>query len=514
MNFKKNYKFGIVMLLVVILMGGCSTTADVTTNDLSYEGGLKIVGNNIDEVIPYNDIYKMESNVVKMEATTSEGEVVEKEVKGVNFFNVIDELGINLDSVKSLRLVAGDGYEINISKEEFEGTEFILAYEFDGEQLDEKTMPLRSAINGVRTMYWVSNLTEIDINFSDNVAIEEVSNLESTYYILEESTKTLEKEDYTYYESVDKAIKVKDLFEKYVNNTSETVKFIAVDGFEKTEDLDILLDGYIKLTGENAPLFISPDMPKGMQVKNILTLECGDSVFLSGKLAQDKFTEGKAKDDVGADLEEIITFFNIDFETIEFIASDGYSVEVEKKSMNEGILNLMDDTTYKVEFSENFSKGTTIKEVLKFNAGSGEKIIKSTEIEEISESDSIWTVEISGLSDGVFNLDSEKAMKKFEKVEFEATKVKKDGSEITEEWAGYKVNDILSFLKVEDMNSVVFVASDGYEVELTKEMIDDETIVAISVGGESLDSDTKIQLVVKNQPGNTWVKSLAKIIVK
>ena len=507
-------KLVMLLVLVIVLMVGCTTTGEIVSNELAYEGGLKIVSGDIEKTVLYNDIYKMENTTVKMKNLSSTGETVESDVTGVNLLDIINEMEININEVVSLRFIASDGYEIDVPKEIFDGKDIILAYEFDGEKLHELKMPLRTAINDVRSMYWVANLIEIDINLSSDIQDEEIVNENQVYYILEEAVKLLEIEDYSYYDSTDSAIRVKDLFEKYVDNTSNSVKFIATDDFEKTEELDILLDGFIKLTGENAPLFTSPDMPAGMQVKNIMSLKCGNTTFLTGKLLQDKFTQKEVREKTGADLEEIMEFLDITSDTIEFFASDGYSTQVEGNLMNEGILYLMDDTTYQIRFSENLAKAANVKEVLKFNISNGDSVIDSPNTEENSNVDSIWEIEISGLSDGPFNLDSEKASRKLEKVKFEATKVKKDGTEVIQEWVGYKVIDVLSFLKVEDYNAITFISSDGYEVELIKENIDNETIIAISVDGESLTYDSKVQLVVKNQPGNTWVKSLKQIIIK
>ncbi|MDM8533726.1 molybdopterin-dependent oxidoreductase [Clostridiaceae bacterium HSG29] len=509
-----NKKLVMLLVLVVVLMVGCATVGETVSDELAYEGGLKIVSNDIEKTVLYNDIYKMENTTVEMKNLSSSGETAEVEVTGASLLNIIEEMGIDINEVASLRFIAGDGYEIDVPKEIFDGKDIILAYKFDGENLFEPQMPLRTAINDVRSMYWVINLVEIDINLSSDIEVEDVVDGNQVYYILEEAVKSLETEDYSYYDATDSAIRVKDLFEKYVDNTSNSVKFIATDNFEKTEELDILMDGYIKITGENAPLFTSPDMPAGMQVKNIVSLKCGNTTFLTGKLLQDKFTQKKVRNKSGASLEEIVTFLDITSDKIEFFASDGYSAQVERNLMNEGILNLMDDTTYQIKFSEVLDKSTSIKEVLKFTTVNEDSEIVSPEVEENSDVDSIWEIEISGLSDGDFNLGSEKANRKLEKVKLEATKVKKDGTETTQEWTGYKVNDILSFLKVEDYNAITFISSDGYEVELIKGNIDDETIVAISVDGENLTYESQIQLVVKNQTGNMWVKSLKQMIIK
>ncbi len=74
---------------------------------------------------------------------------------------------------------------------------------------------------------------------------------------------------------------------------------------------------------------------------------------------------------------------------------------------------------------------------------------------------------------------------------------------------------MLSFLKVKEFNALVITASDGFEIELSKEQIDDETILAVVKNGEPLtDTDNLVQLVQNTEFSSSWVKGVSKITVK
>jgi hypothetical protein len=73
-----------------------------------------------------------------------------------------------------------------------------------------------------------------------------------------------------------------DLLEQFAHgNDSKEIIITSDDGLVKTETAENFLTGYIKITGDDQPLFLSPVLPRGMQVKNILSLSFGDTFFLS-----------------------------------------------------------------------------------------------------------------------------------------------------------------------------------------------------------------------------------------
>lgn len=531
---KKSIKIlaSLLLIFMALTLFGCGTDNTDSGNGLSYDGDLLITGLDEEISIPFNDIYAMDTVTETLSSITSDGETIETEVTGVKLNAILADYSYSEEDFSVIRLIAGDGYAIDVPQEMLQNTDMILAYEIFGEKIGDKKMPLKSAIGDVRSMYWVNNLVEIQMNPKDANIVNEDSATESEnteaaskVVILETANRDLEKHDYTYYESVDESVKVTDLFTGFVANTAEDVYFVATDEFEKSETLEILNQGYIKTTGENAPLFISPDLPKGMQVKNILTLSCGDTTIISAASAINTLTSKTIIEQEGAALDEVIAASGLVGDYYVFTAADGYSVEVTKASLNEGILYEREPGVYQVKFSDVLDKSTSVKDILSIEIGTGENVVLSTldgaesANEEVvptaDQATTAWTITFDGLSDGSFELSSDKANSKFDLVTIEATKVKKDGSEELQTWQGYKLLDVLNWLHVEDYTALTVVAGDGYEIELTKDMIDDETILGINVNGEILTDETNlVQLVVKNQPGNTWMKGVAQIIVK
>jgi hypothetical protein len=107
---------------------------------------------------------------------------------------------------------------------------------------------------------------------------------------METAITLLESLDYTYNDSVDKVVSVDSLLTRFnLSVNSNGVTMHAMDNFDKAEKLDIFKKGYIKYTGEDSPIFIAPDMPKGMQVKHILWLKNGNTVYLNERMAFDKY---------------------------------------------------------------------------------------------------------------------------------------------------------------------------------------------------------------------------------
>ncbi len=513
----KKLKIRVVAILMVVLsifmLTACGNTSNNTSNEetsgkYTYDGSLKLTGLDEEFEVAYNDIYSMETVTEHMKNLTSAGELKEVDVTGVKLDDVLASKGISQKDFSTIRLIAGDGYSIDVPIDIISEKDIVLAFEFDGEGLDEKAQPLRAAINDVRTMYWTSNLMEINF-VKEEGASEEKAEGPSKIVFLETATKGFTEEDYTYYDSTDKAIKVDDLFKEYIPEASSDINFVAVDGFEKSEKIDVLLQGYIKTTGENVPLFLSPDLPKGMQVKDILVLTCDDTSFISAAKSLEKFTARDARKKTGVALDEVVKAGNLNGDSYIITASDEYSTTVTSEDLLKGII-YEEEGVYSVKFTDDMPKSTNIKDVLSIEVAQGSN--DATDEEKAAKA---WEITFEGLSDGSFALGSDKAESKLTLTSIEATKTSKSGEESVQAWDGYKLLDALAFLHVEEFTSIKVVASDGYEMEITKEEVDDSMILGITVDGENLsEDDNLVQLVSKNLASNKWVKGVSKIIVQ
>lgn len=227
------------------------------------------------ETILLEDILSMESIEQEMTNISSSGEVSSLNVKGVKLEDILSKFNTKQNDFNGIRFFAADGYSIEVPKEILEHKDIILFYEAEGEPIKEKHQPIRVGINEERAMYWVGNLAGFEMLNAEVLSIKNM-------VILEVASKQLDQEDYTYYESVDKAIKAKDLLDNYSSKSqAEQIYIESVDGLEKNETKDILLTGYIKISGDSCPLFLSPDLPKGMHVKDILYMVDGETAYIS-----------------------------------------------------------------------------------------------------------------------------------------------------------------------------------------------------------------------------------------
>ena len=109
---------------------------------------------------------------------------------------------------------------------------------------------------------------------------------------------------------------------------------------------------------------------------------------------------------------------------------------------------------------------------------------------------------------------TEKELDKIEKVTIKATLQKKDGSTQEQEWVGLPLAKVLDAAGVKEYKTVTAAAADGYAKEYTPDMVKAVgTIVGYKLDGKTLDKDGPLEVVLKDSPGNMWVKTLAKITV-
>jgi hypothetical protein len=280
------------ILLLTILISGCSNQESLKSQDSGemeaefkdYE--LEIQGLEQDtQTILLEDILTMESVEQELTNISSSGEVSSLNVKGVKLEDILTQFNTKQNDYNGIRFYAADGYSIEVPKEILDNKDIILFYEAEGEPIKEKHQPLRVGINEERAMYWVGNLAGFEMLTAE---VQSIKNI----VILEAASKPLEQEDYTYYESVDKAIKTRNLIDNYSGRSqAEQIYIESIDGLEKNESREIFLTGYIKISGDSCPLFLSPDLPKGMHVKDILYMVDGDTAFISMENILEKYQD-------------------------------------------------------------------------------------------------------------------------------------------------------------------------------------------------------------------------------
>lgn len=361
--------FAIVLLL--LFSTACSNKAMKSTDnneDQKAQGTEEDIEISIkglkdgEKLISLKELKEIEAVTEEMESISSSGEVKKDKVKGVPLESILNLYNTSQKNHNGIRFIAGDNYSIVVPKEVLEKRKIVLAYEENDKPLDEKALPLMVAVPDERSMYWVKNLMGIEL-------LEEEQSVNSKVVFLETVVSGMDKEDYTYYESLDKAVKIMDFLSKFPVETDKTSVFLkAADGLEKEEDIDVFKSGYIKTTGKDIPLFLSPDLPKGMHVKNILFFTYGDSTYFSINQGLKTFEKKVVEDNEGIPLKDI-------FKEVELVngdkylctAEDGYEVEISADDISKGLIYPRDKDGFALIF-EGMPKNTKIKGILSIEA--------------------------------------------------------------------------------------------------------------------------------------------------
>lgn len=133
---------------------------------------------------------------------------------------------------------------------------------------------------------------------------------------------------------------------------------------------------------------------------------------------------------------------------------------------------------------------------------------------EESAQEATWTIKIE-TPDGKDVDFTDLDLKEIGTDKINATTKRKDGTEEENEWTGVQLNKILKFAGIEEYNTVDVEASDGFNVQYTKEIAgSDKTILAVKIDGENLkEGSGPAQMVVEGERANLWIKSVAKIKV-
>ncbi|AOY76268.1 molybdopterin-dependent oxidoreductase [Clostridium formicaceticum] len=359
----------LIVTMLLFIITGCSAPADPDVEisiekDAMLEEHITITGIK-DEglVITVEEIQAL--NAVKKEVTSvnSSGEEKTFSVTGALLEEILVKQGTSQKDLTGIRLVAGDGYSIEVPKEILDKRDILLVYEVDDAPLGPKEKPIRIIIPEERAMYWVSNLATIEI-------LETIEQAETNKIIFLETVKeTISLEDYPYYDSTDKAIKTQALLEQLEGDTSSQSIYIkAVDGLEKNETFPIFKEAYIKVTGADAPAFLSPDMPKGMHVKDILYFSHASTAWVSYDQTKEMIEIKVLNGHEGILIEEILKEIGVKKEgTYILTAIDGYTIEVNGSDLKNGILYEGEEGQLST-FFEGLPKNTGIKGLLSIEA--------------------------------------------------------------------------------------------------------------------------------------------------
>jgi hypothetical protein len=347
----------ILVVILTLLLAGCSNAPDP---QVDVEKIIITRAGSADRELTVEQLKEYTAVERDVESVNSSGDVTPYTVKGALFSDVLNDMELIQMELDAIRLVAGDGYSIEVGQEVLASREIILAYEVDGEPLFEDSRPIRIIIPEERAMYWVRNLVKIEILQTE--APVEVSEI----YVIETAAADLEQQEYLSDSEIQQAVATTDLV-SWTDANVPSVRLLSVDGLAKNETWENFSKGVIMLTGADAPAFVGEDLPKGMHVKEILWLAADHRGFVSAANVQKKFSSVTVDGNTGISLSEVLAGIGFIEDTgILLTASDGYSVSITREDVSKGIIYLNDEGKACVIF-DGLPRNTSVKAILKIS---------------------------------------------------------------------------------------------------------------------------------------------------
>lgn len=258
--------------------------------------------------------------------------------------------GKSQSDFSSIRLIASDGYSIDIPEEILENRDIILSYELNEEDLYDDSKPIRVIIPEEREMYWVSSLERIEFFEDKDADSKDDLNKTEKIVIFETAIKDLKVENYEYCDDIEQAIKIERLFDKYID-IEEDLQIKAADDLKKAESNQIFRDAYIKISGENAPMILGPKIKLGMTVKELLWFKGDNTAYLSIDQALEYYDEIEVEGRTGISLRDLMD--DLDFDDLEqysFVYRNEKTLKVFKNEMDNGIIYMDEEGNTRVSF--------------------------------------------------------------------------------------------------------------------------------------------------------------------
>ncbi|OBR90763.1 oxidoreductase molybdopterin binding domain protein [Clostridium ragsdalei P11] len=367
-KFKKLYLLAVIILIligIVVCKNLINPLSEGKNTTLSYDNqkilihGLK----DTDFEVSIKDLRQLDTVTKRGEATRSNGEEVSLKATGPLLDTFLSKYGKKQKNFTTIRFIAKDNYSIAVPSDILNSRQIIMAYIIDGKPLKED-QPLHIVIPGERAMYWVKMLKQVDFETGENVkSCRKV-------VFLETASSNMSQEDYKYYDSIDKAIKTKDLIKKYANINDSTVKnvsMVAGDGLRKNETKENFLSAYIKITGKDAPKFMAPQFPQGMHVRDLMFINYGDAAVFSISQGNKVLKQTGIDDIHGIDFSEIIKQVGMtNAKGYKLTNLNGTSIQLTPDELSEGVIYLKEGKT--VAFSTGVNGKNNMDNLLSIEA--------------------------------------------------------------------------------------------------------------------------------------------------
>ena len=329
---------------------GYTSVEDISAADLITFTGLP---GGREAVYSGAQLMEMPSVTVDAQSVNSAGTVSDVHATGVLLETVLNTLGVSQRDFESIIVTASDGYSIEYTKDVLYNRDIIIAWTVNGEPQSPRTV-----VPGERAMYWVKFLTNFELK--GEVKIENVYTID----ILETMIAQIPGEDYKYYDSVDKAVPISAIFEKYLGTKADFVTLRAIDSWGKNERYNTAAAQFMKYTGEFAPMFIGPALPEGMRLKNTLSMQIGGELIASVEMAM--LMENIPAGD-GLPLTALFAIARmIDAPAYTFEAVDGYNISIAGADIGKGVLTVTDGVV--ATRFDGLARNTAVRGLLRIKA--------------------------------------------------------------------------------------------------------------------------------------------------
>ena len=359
-------------------------------------------------------------------------------------------------------------------------------------------------------MYWVKDLAKIELIIgeagdSSAAAVEQID-------IFREGVTAIEGEQLNNFGFEVTSYSLKDFFEKYIGALpTDPLTMIARDGFEKTETADVFFQNYVTLEAEEGeeedlPLYFSETISDGMRVKQLDFVISGtNAVYFGSEITVPELFEA-----VGM----------AEAESYSFIASDGFETVVPADALEYGLIYTDEEEGYIRASFEGYDWGDTkgggkVKYLLTIKASGEMAQTAGADTEDTSQSEEPLIKCFVGDQKVILTEADFLALPQIEKT---LTKTNSKGETTTAVYKGVHWTEIAAFIGAEAMSDAVIVASDGYEVTITADMLNDpDSLFALYQDGEYIESEEGGRVwfcASENFTANNWVKYVTKIVIE
>ncbi|MGC9468351.1 MAG: molybdopterin-dependent oxidoreductase [Anaerolineae bacterium] len=278
----RNKRIVSLVLLLSLALAACSGGAPDVDWTLSVTGTV-----STPLTLSYAELTEMpQSDLEEILMEKSLGEDVVGDWSGVALSEILSQAGAG--DYASITAVAGDGYAIEISKDELQDA--IVALKENGEWIaksDGDQGPIRLVCPYTPANRWVFQLRELQVNAEaagvpDDAAFRIVGNVETEVGWTEEkllSMDAIESEatskdgETTTYTGV----RISDLLSKAgPNDDATTLVFVADDGYSAEaplSDIQSCANCIVAFQNQGGFRIVAPDFPSNVQVKGVVEIQ-------------------------------------------------------------------------------------------------------------------------------------------------------------------------------------------------------------------------------------------------